>query len=151
MYATHPFRVTLGEVIVNRDNVDTLSGNCIEVRRQRGHKCFAFARAHLSDVSQMQCCTTHDLYVVVALAQCALGCFAHRGESLRHEVIEGFALRIALLEFLGQGAKFFIGEVHEILLDRINRTSNSFEFAERLSLTRAKDFVENTHVETLQK
>ena len=100
---SHPFRVTLGEVIVDRDDMDALASKRIEVSRQSRHQGLTFTSTHFSDVAQVQCGATHDLNVVVTLTQNALRGFANSGKSFGQEVVQRLTIDIALLVFSGEG------------------------------------------------
>ena len=45
----HPVGVTPGEIVVDRDDVDALAGQRIEVDREGRHQSLAFAGLHLGD------------------------------------------------------------------------------------------------------
>ena len=94
----HPLGVVLGQVVVDRDDVDALAGERVEVRRQRRDQGLALTGLHLGDVAEVQCGATHDLDVEVALAEHPLGRLADGRERLRHDVVERLALLEALLE-----------------------------------------------------
>ena len=61
----HPFRVTLGQIIVDRHHVDALAGQGVEIDRQRLHERLTFTRAHLGDFALMQHDAADELHVVV--------------------------------------------------------------------------------------
>src|ERR1700678_2712058 len=52
--AAHPFGVALGQIIVDRDDVDALAFERIQVAGQRGNQRFAFARPHFGDAAPVQ-------------------------------------------------------------------------------------------------
>ena len=64
--ATHPLGVVLREVVVDRDDVDALAGQRVEVGRQRRDQGLALTGLHLGDVAEVQRRATHDLDVEVA-------------------------------------------------------------------------------------
>ena len=45
----------------------TFTGECIEVRRKRSHKCLTLTGAHLGNLSSMENNTANELYIVVPL------------------------------------------------------------------------------------
>ena len=61
----HPFRVTAGEVIVHRYEVDALSGQRVEEHGERGDKRLALTRLHLRHLASVQGRTTDQLNIVV--------------------------------------------------------------------------------------
>ena len=64
--ATHPVRVTLGQIIIDRDDMHTFAGQRVQIRRQRSHQGLAFARTHLGNFAKMQHHATHQLDVEMA-------------------------------------------------------------------------------------
>ena len=116
MDAAHPLRVTLCEVVIDGDDMDAFAGNCVEVRGQGRDEGLALTGAHLGDVAQVQGRPTHDLHVVVPLAQGATGGLTYGRECLGHECIEGLPLHKALLVFVGKRAKIGIAHSDELVL-----------------------------------
>ena len=62
---SHPLRVTLGQIVVHRYYVNTITRQCIQEYRQRSHEGLTFTRCHLGNLTLMQNNTTKQLYVVV--------------------------------------------------------------------------------------
>ena len=141
--ASHPLGVVLGQVVVDGDDVDALAGERVEVRRQRGHQGLALTGLHLGDVAEVQRRATHDLHVVVALADDPLGGLAHRGERLRHQVVEGLALLEPLLELLGHPLELGVAHRDEVVLDRVDGLGDGLELAEDLALSDAEKLVDD--------
>ena len=141
----HPLRVALGEVVVDGDDVDALAREGVEVGRQRGDERLALTGAHLGDVAQVEGATTHDLDVVVPLAERPLGRLTHRGEGLGQEVVERLPRRVALLVLVRQRPQLGIAERDEVLLDRIHGLGHALELAQGLALAGPEDLVEHSH------
>ena len=76
----HPLGVALGEVVVDGDDVHAAAGERVEIDRQRGDQRLAFAGLHLGDLAFVQDHAADQLHVEMALAERALGGFAHGGE-----------------------------------------------------------------------
>ena len=74
--APHPFRVTLGQVIVDGDHMHALAFQGIQVGRQHTGQGFSFTGAHFGNTTEVECCTTHDLHKVVFLTQHSVRGFA---------------------------------------------------------------------------
>jgi hypothetical protein len=85
---THPFCVTPGEVIVDSDNMNTLSGQGVKVRRQSSSQRLAFSGPHFRDSPFMKDCPAHDLLIKVALAQHPDCSFPNYGERLSEKIIQ---------------------------------------------------------------
>ena len=97
----HPLRVAAGEVRVDRHEVRALSGQRVQVQRQRRDERLAFAGRHFGDLAEVQLDAAHELDVVGhhvprqlaagdhdrRSAQPAGG-FAHGGERLGQDLVE---------------------------------------------------------------
>ena len=118
--APHPVRIALGKVIVDRDNVDALARDRVQVGRQRRHQRLAFARAHLGDLAGMQHHAAEQLDVEVAHPEGAHTRLADHGERLGQQVVEGFPGAEALAEFVRLGAQRVIGQRLDRRLERID-------------------------------
>jgi hypothetical protein len=69
VHPAHPLGVAAGEVVVDRDDVDALAVEGVEVGRQRAGEGLALAGAHLGDVAHVQRGAAHDLDVEVPLPE----------------------------------------------------------------------------------
>ncbi|MNR30898.1 hypothetical protein D3C85_1483760 [compost metagenome] len=108
--APHPFRVAAGQVVVHGHHVNALAGDGIQVDGQRRHERLAFARTHFRDLPAVQGDAAQQLRIEVAHAEHPLARFAHNGEGLGQQVVQGCALGVAGTEFLGFGRQLRIGE-----------------------------------------
>ena len=61
----HPLRVTLGEVVIHRDDVDTITREGIEEDRERSDEGLTFPRSHLGDLTLVEDGTPEELHIVV--------------------------------------------------------------------------------------
>ena len=111
VHPAHPLGVALGEVVVDRDDVDALAGERVEVGRQRRDEGLALTGLHLGDVAEVQRGAAHDLDVVVALAERAAGGLADGGERLGQQVVEGLAVGEPLPVLVGQRAQLGVGQL----------------------------------------
>ena len=62
---SHPFGVTLREVIVDGDHMHAFAGEGIEKDGERGDKCLTLASGHLGNLALMEHDATKELHVVV--------------------------------------------------------------------------------------
>ena len=67
----HPGRVTLGEVVVDRDHMHALARQGIEHHGQGRHKGFAFTGLHFGYLALVQHHAADELHVIVTHAQSA--------------------------------------------------------------------------------
>src|SRR6516225_3799855 len=118
--AAHPLRVALGEVIVDRDDVDALAGERVEIDRQRRHQRLALAGLHLRDLALVQNHAADQLHVEVPLAERALGRFTHGGEGGHEQIVELDAVGELLAEELGAGPQLAVRKLLELPLQRVD-------------------------------
>ncbi len=111
--AAHPLGVALGQVIVDGDDVDAFAFERVQVNGQRGHQRFAFTGSHFGDPAAVQNRSADQLHVEVPHVQDAAAGFAADGERFDQQVIQGFAIGDALLEFDGFLGQFGVGELLE--------------------------------------
>ena len=62
---SHPFRVTFGQVIVDRDDVNSFAGQCIQVNGQCGHEGFPLPGSHLGNLSLVENDPTDQLAIIM--------------------------------------------------------------------------------------
>ena len=121
----HPLGVAAGQVVVDRDDVDALAGQRVQVDRQRRDQRLAFAGLHLGDAAVVQHHAADELHVEVAHAQHALARLAADGERLGQEVVQRRAVFQARPEVDGHGPQLDVGlglhgrfELIDVLDDR---------------------------------
>ena len=81
--AAHPLGVAAGQVVVDRDDVDALAGEGVEVTGQGGHQGLALAGLHLGDAPLVQHHAAHQLHVEVPHVEHPPAGLPHGGEGLR--------------------------------------------------------------------
>ena len=87
----HPLAVAPGEVVVDRDDVDALAGDGVQVGRQDGDEGLALAGLHLRDAALVEDDAAYELDAEGLHAQHAPGGLAHGGEGLRQHVVQVLA------------------------------------------------------------
>ena len=97
----HPFRVPLGQVIIDGDDVDAPSGQGVEVGGEGGDERFSFARLHLGDLALVEDDAADQLDIEVPHPGRPSGSLPDDGESFGQEVVQGRALGELFLEFGG--------------------------------------------------
>ncbi len=85
--AAHGLGVAAGQVVVDGDHVDALTGERVEVNGECRGKRLTLTGFHLSDIAEMQRGAAHELHVEVPLPQGPLRRLAHGGESLGQQVV----------------------------------------------------------------
>ncbi len=145
VHPAHQLGVALGEVVVHRDQVDALAGQRVQVRGQRADEGLALTGLHLGDVAEVQRRATHDLDVVVALAEDALGGLADGREGLGQQVVQALAVLEALLVLVRERPQLGVGEVDEVLFDGVDLVRDAVQFAQDLAFACTHELVEDGH------
>ncbi len=96
--APHPVGIALGQVVVDRDDVDAFSGQRVEIHRQRRHQRLAFTGFHFGDFAAMEHDAADQLHVEMPHVEVAASGLAHGGERGNQQIIERRALRQLLAE-----------------------------------------------------
>ncbi len=143
VHAAHEAALVLGQVVVDRDDVDALAGERVEVRGRRRDERLALTGLHLGDVAEVQGRATHELHVEVALPERAARRLAYRGERLGEDVVEGLPRRKPLLEPVGLLAQLGISELGEARLEPVDLRGETAQLLEDPSLADAKDLVDD--------
>ena len=107
---SHPLRVSLGQIVVDGDDVHALTGERVETHRQRGDQRFTFARLHLGDAPLMEYDAADDLYIEVPHTEHTVRSFPHLRKHLGQQVVQRFTVRVPLAEFRGLGLQFGIAQ-----------------------------------------
>ena len=141
----HPVRVTGGEVVVHGNDVDAFTGEGVQVHRQRRDERLTFTGLHFGDPAEVQGHTTHELDVVVALAEHAGGGLANNGEGLDHQVIQRLAIGVAGLELRRLGLQFSVAQRRHFVGQGINGDDEFSELTNPLSFTGSENLLEHAH------
>ncbi len=120
----HPLRVALGEVVVDRDDVDAAAGERVQVRRQGRDERLALAGRHLGDRALVEHHAADQLHVEVPHAHGAPRRLATDRERLGQDVVERLAALDALLELVGLRAKARLVERGHRSLELVDRVDD---------------------------
>ncbi len=116
----HPFGVAFGQVVVDGDHVDALSGEGIQIDRQSCDEGLTFTGLHFRDLALMQDDAADQLLVEVAHVQNAPAGLAHDGERFHQQVVERRSLGQFFFEFDGFGGQVDVGKLLHLRLERID-------------------------------
>ena len=94
----HPFRVTLGKIVVHRNDMHALARKCVEICGQGRNEGLTFTRTHFCDTALMQANTADDLHAEMAHTEHALCRLAKRSERVEENIVEGFTLGKAVFQ-----------------------------------------------------
>jgi len=142
----HPARVALGEVVVDRDQVDAVARERVQVQRLRRHKRLSFAGLHLGDVTLVEDDPAHDLDVEGTLAERALSGLANSGIGLEEQLFERLAVLVALLELDGLGGELLVRELLELRLEAADVLRLVLQALEPPAFAESEDFFEAAEI-----
>ena len=108
-----PLGVTLGQVVVDGDDVNAVSGEGVEVSGENFHQRFTFTGFHLGDTALMEDDAADELHPVGTHAQHTVRSLADGGKGIGQNVVQTFALLKAALEHLG--LTFQLGLAHGLI------------------------------------
>ena len=140
MDTSHHLRVAAGQVIVYRDDMHALAGQCVEVGRQRRHQGFALTGTHFGDVAVVQHHAADQLHIVVTQTEHAVRRFAHHGKCLRQQLVERLALLEARFESVSLGTQVGVGELLHGRLQHVNGFDFGGILLDQPVVTAAKHF-----------
>ena len=137
---SHPLAVAAREIVVNRDNMDPLPIDGIQVGRECGNQSFSFTGFHLRDLALVQDHAADELHIVMPHAEGALGRLPYDGERLRQDVVEGLAVCQALTEPRRQIGQLGIGKPRHLRLELVDLTDQGLDFLQVPLILAAHDF-----------
>ena len=132
VYLAHPLAVTAGQIVVDRDDVDALARQRVQIGRQNGDQRLAFTGLHLGDSALMQDDAADDLHREGLHPQDAPGRLPCRRKGIGENIVQCFTVCKALLQFVGLAAQLFIGQggiLRFPVLDRLGNRHDSFQFS----------------------
>ena len=95
----HPFRVALGQVVVDGDHVHAAPTQRVQIYRKRGDQRFAFAGLHFGDLAFVQNHAADQLHVEVPHVEHAPSRFADHGKRFLQQFVENVLEHLAALGF----------------------------------------------------
>ena len=141
----HPFRVALGQIIVDRDNVHALARQGIEIGRQDGDQRFAFAGLHLRDAALMQHDAADELHAVRPHTEHAVRRLAADGKRLGQEVVEVLAALIALAELVRLFTQLLVRQRLHLVLHGLDARDERHKLLYLTLRAGAEDFLNDSH------
>ena len=100
MYLAHPLGITLGKIIINRNNMYALAFQCIKICRKKTCLCLTFTGSHLCDSSLMENNTTHKLHSVMFCMKHSSRCLPYKCICFYKKVIKCLACCKPVFKFL---------------------------------------------------
>ncbi len=120
MDLSHPLRVALYQIVIDRHHVHALSRQGVQIGGQCHHQRLSFTGTHLRDASLMENNAADELYLEVFHVQHAPGGLPHRGIGLGEQVVKRLPLRQPLFEFRCLRFQLFIGQLHHLRPQRLD-------------------------------
>ena len=136
---THPFRVTFCEVVVDGNDMDTFTLECVEVCGEGFDHGFTFTGTHLSDTALMEDDTAKDLNGVMFHIQDAGAGLTADSESVGEDSIERFTVDQTTAEVIGLGAEFLIAHCLIFFFECEDFVFNRFDTAQFAFRVRTED------------
>ena len=127
VYFAHPVCIARREIVVDRDKMDALAGDRVQIDRKRGDERLAFTGTHFRNPALMQHHAAKQLHIVMPLAEGAFRRLADSGEGLYQHIVEGLAVGVALAEFVGAPAQLVVCQLFGIRLDRIDLADHALK------------------------
>ena len=142
----HPLTLIFGQIVVDRDNVDPLAGEGVQIGGQNGHQSLTFTGLHLGDAALMENDAADQLDPEGPQPHHPVGCLPHGGEGLRENVIQCLAVFKPLFKLRGLGLKLRIGQGPIGLLQRLDFFHDGFQCPDFFFRGGTKQFFENSHI-----
>ena len=142
---THPLAVSLGQVIVDGDHVNTLAAEGVEVGGEGGYQGLAFTGLHLGDAALVQHDTAHQLHAVGAHAQHAVRGFPGGGKGFGQNIVQRFAVSQALLELHGLMLELGVGQSLVFFGQRVDFIHDGIDGFQLPGAVVSKQFLHQTH------
>ena len=142
----HPLGVTLGQVVVDGDDVNALTGQRVQIGRQGGHQRFALAGLHLGDAALVQHDAAHQLDGIGAHTQHAVRGLPHGGKGLRQDVVQRLTVGQTLLELRGLGLKLGVGQLLVLVLQGGDLVHDGVDALQLPLAVGAEDLGKQSHI-----
>ena len=117
---SHPFGISVSQIIIDRNDMNAASGQRIQICRQSGYQRLTFTSLHLRDTSLVKNNSTNQLYPVMFHPQHTLCCLAYGGKCFRKEGIQRLTFLITFFVFFCLCTKLLICELLHLGAQRLD-------------------------------
>ena len=142
----HPLAVALGQIVVDRDHVDALSLQGVQVTGQHGDEGLALAGLHLGNAPLVEHQPADELHRKGLHAQHAPGRLPGGGKGLRQQVVQGLSLLQPPPEFRGLGLELLVAQRTVLVLqgeDPVHDGAELFQLALGIG---TENLIQKSHV-----
>ena len=127
----HPGGVALGQVVVDRNQVDALPGKRVQDHGQRGHEGLPLAGPHLGDAPVVQGHASDQLHVVVPEPYRPPGHLAHEREDLDEKFLQGLPVPGPIAQAGAHGAQLLLAPGLQVLRELVDLLHNALVLSQR--------------------
>ena len=118
--ASHLDAVTLGQIIINSNNVYTLASQGIQIGWQSSYQSFTLTSTHFCNLALVETNTTHHLHIKMSHAQNTAGSLSNNSKGLWQNIIQSLTLSQTVTEFVSTTCQRGIAEIFQAFLKAIN-------------------------------
>ena len=102
---SHPFRISLGKILVYRNDMNAFARQCVKVGRQGRHQGFTLTGLHFRNAALMKDYTADQLNAVMTGTQHTIARFSDNGKGFGQNIIQRLAVCQTFLKGICHSAK----------------------------------------------
>ena len=145
MYLSHPLRITLSQIVIDRDNMHALALQCVQIRREQTGLRLTFTGSHLGDPSLMQDDTTDQLYPVMLCIQNPARRLTHYRVGFHQKVVQRLSICQSFLKFLCLISELLITQLDHLRTERFDLVDQPLDPLDLSFAVCSKHFLYYTH------
>ena len=142
----HPLAVTLGQIVVDGDDMDTVAGQRVQIGGQGGHQGLSLTGFHLGNAALVQNDAADQLHPVGAQTQHTVRRLPDGGKGLGQDVVQRLTGGQTGLELGCFGLKLGVGHVVVLLRHGLDLVGDGVDGLELTLAVGAKDLGKDSHV-----
>ena len=120
----HPIGIAASKVVIDRDDMDALALNRVEIGRERRHKRLTLARAHFGNLAAMEHNAAYHLRIEMPHAEHSNRGFAHRCKGFGQDIVERFALGEHPAKLVSLRRQFSVRQRLDLIFERFDLSNN---------------------------
>ena len=146
MHLSHPLGITLRQVVIDCNDIDTFSLQRVQICGESGYKCLTFTGFHLGNTTLMQDNTSDNLYSVVPHSECSVCSFPYDRVSLRQDIVQSLSLCKALFKLSGLASELFIRKSFHLRLHRLDPVNDRVDPLQLVLAVSTENLLYNAHI-----